>query len=736
MQVYALGYNYELIGQAMVTASDIAVRLKKVETLPKSPNIALYGGSITGCLALFGLRDFCRISAILENDPEKQGLSMLEAPVIVPEELEVSVLHAIILSAHPQHYEAMTQSLKKAFGCACPLVIELFNFYENSSKTRGLVVNINKGVINLGADYFGADFALDLSSKLMPYFDPRVGESGFIVYGMGLAGALCCLGMINAGVAPEFISDTNPCFSGMSFLGAEIVQPDNLPLDPGKNIVVALGVHHADSFRDNILDRIAQVNSVQYLFKPTSGDFFLHGYKLVSPLGCGSTSVVWKAQDKDKALKIIKLFKHSAQRDPALIERGEKQAPIKDSNGKIVGTVIAFKEAFHIPQPHFAVPQTAAAVFAMLCSEQAELMKTKNHIFTDYPVQKNIMVSGEGRPFIADIEIKDLAFCNREKAALSSIKVLASIRRDIFYQAEQMRNLPDYKDEMLFALAGHKDVLPEWMAQSLYSLLNMTAEEILCPETFEQIAAKIPSNGVLSEELLYYCKNPQDLLPAPGLPETRDNISGYQENDYQNFFYAPGVIIPSGGTKIKYESLPADWAEHIKGRNYLDIGSSSGFFVIKAALCGASYSYGVDNSVQCTARSRRVAATVGVKNTKFLALTIPTRELGREQFDAVSVFSVMHHLFGTGAYSSFEDMVRYISGLTKNRLYFEYVGPALRDMPDYIAKCMEKNPSLADYSDLRLEKVLEELFSEVICLGKTLSENRKLYFASGKKRSL
>lgn len=207
------------------------------------------------------------------------------------------------------------------------------------------------------------------------------------------------------------------------------------------------------------------------------------------------------------------------------------------------------------------------------------------------------------------------------------------------------------------------------------------------------------------------------------------SLRGAPVDDYQEFYYAPGRLDPFGDTQRKLEGLPF-FQEGFAGRSYLDLGCNAGFFVTLASLKGAGPAMGLDVSGPTVLKSRRIAEIAAPgRDIRFVEGRLPTHPFGRE-FDVVSAFSLVHHLYQDKAnFGSLHAVLCYLASLTADAAIVEFVTVAEGNAYEY--------PSLVgdpDYNVDNFVTALSSLFSEVRCANNHNAPHKKVYLGLGRRR--
>jgi SAM-dependent methyltransferase len=204
------------------------------------------------------------------------------------------------------------------------------------------------------------------------------------------------------------------------------------------------------------------------------------------------------------------------------------------------------------------------------------------------------------------------------------------------------------------------------------------------------------------------------------------------ENEYQNYLYSRHDIAPYGDTLKKYTALAGHLRGAVDGKTFLDLGCDTGFFPLMAAKLGARESVGVDRNARALAKAERARHRLALENVRFIRATAPDFT-AHERFDTVLFMSAIHYMFSDklGNHIIFQDMnalLKYLSGFVKNCLFIEFVKP---DDP-YIGRLVaDRFLSSGEYSCAVFQEVLNRSFISVVNLGKTHSQTRNLFMASG-----
>lgn len=211
------------------------------------------------------------------------------------------------------------------------------------------------------------------------------------------------------------------------------------------------------------------------------------------------------------------------------------------------------------------------------------------------------------------------------------------------------------------------------------------------------------------------------------LNHAAEKMLGYSMvTGYQHFLLGRHRIVPFGATRKKTIRLSQLFRD-VKGKSFLDIGCSSGFFCFQASIDGADRVLGVDVSEEETAGNRRRAGALNFSKVSF-ERTDFNDVAGRSQpFDFVLLVSLVHRLYGLPGSETFDVMFERVSKLTNEALIAEYIPPT--DFHSQHVFRSKRAEDLDTYSEEAFLAGLNKYFSKVSLIGDSGQQGRRLFLA-------
>lgn len=203
------------------------------------------------------------------------------------------------------------------------------------------------------------------------------------------------------------------------------------------------------------------------------------------------------------------------------------------------------------------------------------------------------------------------------------------------------------------------------------------------------------------------------------------------ENEYQNYLYAKGELVPFGDTLAKTRALAPVFGPAVKGKSFLEIGCDTGYFPMLAIMSGATRAVGVDRNRHALEKAGRAAARIGLAKVEFRQGCIPAIPVELAA-DTVLFMSTLHYMFSdkSGNTLLFHDMnslVSYLAGYVRETLLIEFVSPE-----DPYARMLVADALVESgvYSERSFVAALRANFPEVNNLGPTHYATRSLYMCA------
>jgi cyclopropane fatty-acyl-phospholipid synthase-like methyltransferase len=202
------------------------------------------------------------------------------------------------------------------------------------------------------------------------------------------------------------------------------------------------------------------------------------------------------------------------------------------------------------------------------------------------------------------------------------------------------------------------------------------------------------------------------------------------ENEYQSYVYCHNDLAAYGATLKKYRTMEKVFSALVRQRSFLEIGCDTGFFVLEAAMLGASKAVGVDRNARALARAEKTCVALGLKQVQFQEACIPDFN-AKERFDVVIFMSAIHYMFSdklgnSVLFETMDKLVEYLSGFVRQNIFIEFVSPT----DEYALKLVaERFLKSGEYSERALLAALQKRYAAVFDLGETHYETRKLFLA-------
>ncbi len=757
MNQISLNKNYDIVSQILNIQYDIHSRWR--EFLSKwqgeqtaLPRVIVVGAASSGLLSYLALERFAEVIAVVDNSESLEGLSVFTSPILSPvrspEKFTSLNPDVVLYATSVQHYELLKSQVDAALDREdTPSV---FLFAQDSSRNEvSYDAATNCACLNLNPGY--SDYLLSKVGQLAPY---RTKREPLAIYGAGLSGMLVLLACRLAGVSVQTIVDKNQKFSGQSVFGVPI---SSFPLkkDSAVNtIVVSSNPQHYDS----ILAAISEQPSVweaQLVFDCSSSSKdtpfgLLPGYTFHEVLGAGSEGVVYRVSNPKGEEKSLKYF-HLPIRSEALERLEEKLSHVnqvipkqslppfrllKNEVGEIVAIEKSFARLKHPPRAVFARPDVQRANLCLYLHLQAALVETSGSATCEWPNYSNVLVDNNGHLVFADIGhstklLEDYSGAEWKDIVLRS---LFSFRHGLFAGLVQTTELASDRQEVAqraLADAAADGSLQPFLVEAIEQVLAMEESRFADGSAFIQLRDSMQSESELklSQALLAQVNSPLDFLP-PNQTKIVDGEEWLLEGSYQHYLYRKGEIRTFGSSSDKFSLLRPFLSEAIVGKSFFDIGCNTGACALEVVCAGARHGTGIDMGPHLLMHAERVAKIIGIDDkVTFANIKLPDPNFA-QTFDTVAVFSIIHHLFfGLPQFSTFRELIEYLSGFAKTDLFIEYIG----FVDDYIKYQDPQKTNHEQYSEESFQEHLKEFFEEVQCLGPTMKADRILYRARHRK---
>lgn len=161
-------------------------------------------------------------------------------------------------------------------------------------------------------------------------------------------------------------------------------------------------------------------------------------------------------------------------------------------------------------------------------------------------------------------------------------------------------------------------------------------------------------------------------MPTTCIVRVEDGKLISAETNYQGYIWDPKVTTctPTGKRSVaKWKAVQQIFPSLVKGREFIDIGASFGFFCFKALECNASWVTGVERHKPYWQAIQD--APMHTAHFTWLCKRFP-RETEHLHGDVVMCLSLIHHLFPS---HSLYAILYYLREMTIEWLFIEWISP-------------------------------------------------------------
>jgi len=681
----------------------------------KQKSIRIIGTGFSALLAVHALRPFVTVESLYDPSGVLENDLLPNVPVFPLEALKDASPSLVIVASAPGAVDALVCQAE-ALAPECEIV-ELFS--SNDSVNTVEVLD-RSGRVRLNLSYRCVNLAANMARRYRPVFFGS--PAPVAVMGGGLAGLIGAMGVKMAGLAFAGYVSSDDSTSGMDLL--------------------VTYAPHTIAGKEEELAGKAGCRSTQFLFREGDEDISalsIEGFSDLRLLGGGEEGYVFSCVAPDGTRCCLKWFYEEQDRSgvvalarsfsggPHCLEWMSEIKPIPDDTATR-GLYYPYVQLAHIPFVDQSLEATLR-VTAGYCLQYQEAHVERNRVPSTMPGGIHALCDQEGAIRFVDVGNfpPGLLDCKPALVKAYVIKGLAGLVHETLFSGKGWANLEsdENRQALIQKMDSMSEILPEWFVALLQDVLALPAENFLTALTYEELRRRYGlEEGFLPESVTRkaHALVPVD-APAPSLVE-EDGV-WFHECLYQRYRYKLGHIEGFGQTGSKYGLIQDMYEAVVPNSSYLDIGSNMGFFVAKAALLTDKPCNGLEKRGEFGLQANRMFKAIGVDNAQVIPVHFkPGYPL--PEYDVISAFAIIHHLYLVdGAFSSFHDLVTYLSNATRKALLIEYV-----HNPGYTEQAEKRHGrSFADYTEGGMVEALESHFQYVVKLA-DVSDTRAMYIAS------